>query len=412
MTIGLRFFYRRIHVTGLENIPAKGPAIIIANHASSLMDAALLGILLKRPAYFFARGDVFINKPVRIILSWLHMMPIHNHEAGRHTLTSNNDSLQDGQRILESGGIVVFFPESNSHVERQLLPFRKGVFRLAFKTAADNQFRFEIPIIPIGIGYEHPVDARTEVMVHGAKPIMLSFYKQAYLANEAATLLQISKDAYKVMRDLVLHIDHKNRLQTAEYCLIIDRNNKTANDLRWKINSTEKLEREKAICNRINQLPETEFEKIRQQSDAYFTALQNCKINDHAMVATCSKPNSSKLILLLGFPVFIIGILLNALPVLIARTIADKKVYRSDFYSWIFVGCYSCLYFLWTILMLSLICIFFFPVCIVMLFLIFSTGIAAYIYADCLQNAVQQKRLSELGPQQQGLLLSLRKNIL
>ena len=50
MTAGLRFFYRHIHVTGFENIPSKGPVIIIANHNSSLMDAALLGILLKRRA--------------------------------------------------------------------------------------------------------------------------------------------------------------------------------------------------------------------------------------------------------------------------------------------------------------------------------------------------------------------------
>jgi 1-acyl-sn-glycerol-3-phosphate acyltransferase len=411
MTIGLRFFYRRIHVTGLENIPASGPAIIIANHASSLMDAALLGILFKRPAYFFARGDVFVNKPVRIILSWLHMMPIHNHEAGRHTLTSNNDSLQEGQRILESGGIIVFFPESNSHIERQLLPFRKGVFRLAFKTAMDNQFHFEIPIIPIGISYDHPVDAGAEVMVHATKAILLSSYMQAYLSNEAATLLQISKDAYMLMRNLVLHIDNKKRLQTAEYCLIIDRNNHPAYGMRWKIKNIEKLEREKAICTRINHMSEPGFETIKQQSNAYFAALNECKIKDQSLLATFRKPITSKFLLWLGYPIYIMGMLLNAIPVLIARRIADKKVYRSDFYSWIFVGCYSCLYFLWAIILLSLICIFFFPVCIVLMFLLFGTGIAAFIYSDCLQNALQRKRLTQLGAEKLRSLSSLRNNL-
>ena len=93
MTAGLRFFYRHIHTTGFENIPSKGPVIIIANHNASLMDAALLGILLKRKAYFFARGDVFVNKPIQKVLWWLHMMPVHSHQGGRNTLSANHNSF-------------------------------------------------------------------------------------------------------------------------------------------------------------------------------------------------------------------------------------------------------------------------------------------------------------------------------
>ena len=65
MRVAVNLFYKRIYSTGLENIPQKDAAIIIANHASSLMDAAIIGILSKRPIYFFARGDIFINRPVR-----------------------------------------------------------------------------------------------------------------------------------------------------------------------------------------------------------------------------------------------------------------------------------------------------------------------------------------------------------
>ena len=62
MKIALRFFYRRAYVTGLETIARQGPVIIIANHTSSLMDAALLGILIRRPVHFFTRADVFSHK--------------------------------------------------------------------------------------------------------------------------------------------------------------------------------------------------------------------------------------------------------------------------------------------------------------------------------------------------------------
>src|SRR5947207_531289 len=93
MTTALRFFYRRVYVTGLETIANEGPAIIIANHTSSLMDAALLGVLIHRPVYFFTRGDVFSGKILSKVLNALHMIPVNNHEAGRNTLTANKHSF-------------------------------------------------------------------------------------------------------------------------------------------------------------------------------------------------------------------------------------------------------------------------------------------------------------------------------
>src|ERR1700712_1848937 len=107
MAIALRFFYRRVYVTGLETIARKGPVIIIANHTSSLMDAALLGVLISRPVHFFTRADVFSGKFYSRILDALHMLPINNHDAGRNTLTANNESFSKAQEILAKGGIVV-----------------------------------------------------------------------------------------------------------------------------------------------------------------------------------------------------------------------------------------------------------------------------------------------------------------
>ena len=73
------------------------------------------------------------------------MMPVHTYDGGRNTLGANKNSFSEGQKILSKGGIIVFFPESTSHIEHQLLPFRKGVFRLAFDTAVANNFSFDIP---------------------------------------------------------------------------------------------------------------------------------------------------------------------------------------------------------------------------------------------------------------------------
>src|SRR5882757_9728381 len=195
MRNGLRFFYRHIYITGMEHIPPRGPLIIIANHPSSLMDAALLGVLLKRRPWYFTRGDVFVNGPVRPILSWLHMIPVHQHEGGRSSLGANDDSFSAAQAILARNGIIVFFPESTSHTEHQLWPFRKGVFRLAFQAIAAHGFSLRLPIVPIGITYDHPVKGRQCVQVHAGKPLLVEDYVALYQSNPSTALLRMAKDA-------------------------------------------------------------------------------------------------------------------------------------------------------------------------------------------------------------------------
>jgi glycerol-3-phosphate O-acyltransferase / dihydroxyacetone phosphate acyltransferase len=285
MTVALRFFYRHIHISGLENIPAKGPAIIISNHPSSLMDAALIGILLKRPIHYFARGDVFINKPVSELLSWLHMMPVHNHEGGRRTIHANSDSFSQGQKILSNGGIIVFFPESTSHIERQLLYFRKGVFRLGFKTAVAHDFAFEIPIVPVGITYDHPSEGQNDVQVHAGKPLLLTTYKNKYQENPSATLLQISKDAYEAVRAQVLHIEITGRLDMAERLIEMNRFKHRRPSFAWKVGNRISIESEQSLCKEINQWGDSEFEKTRTMIGSYYQQLKKQGLKDQSLSA-------------------------------------------------------------------------------------------------------------------------------
>ncbi|MEO5594491.1 MAG: 1-acyl-sn-glycerol-3-phosphate acyltransferase [Chitinophagaceae bacterium] len=411
MTTGLRFFFRHIYVTGLENIPSKGPVIIIANHNSSLMDAALLGILLKRKAFFFARGDVFVNKAIQKILWWFHMMPVHSHQGGRNTLKANSNSFSDGQQILSKGGIIVFFPESNSHIEHKLLPFRKGVFRLAFDTASASNFSFDIPIVPVGISYDHPVACRTDVQVHAGKPLLISDYKNEYTANPAVAILQICKDAQQAIVKLILHIADNKHLQTAEHYLTISRNNNPATTSAWKIASPEKLEREKIICNAISNTADYEFENKQVQAGCYFDALSADGVTDKTVSGNLSFPIWKKLMLWAGFPLYLAGLLLNGLPVLIARRIADKKVYRKDFYSWIFVACYSFMYLFWLAALL-ITCLFFgWQYAIMLLAAMIITGLFAYAYKDWLKDNNQQKKWKALSASSINELRAMRNRI-
>lgn len=353
ITPALRLFYRRIYTTGLEMLPAKGPAIILANHPSAVMDAAIIGMLSNRPVYFFTRGDVFINKRVNWLLESLHMLPVHNHEKGRNTLRDNDESFVKAEEILSTGGILLFFPEGNSRIKRNLSPLRKGVFRMAFQTAIKNDFRYDIPFIPVGLTYDHPSAGYRDVMVHFGKPFFLSKYREAYEANPNATLLQMTKDGFAAMEQQVLHINEGKDYELAEKLLIIHQNNYQFYTNGWLQSTTKRFEEEKRLCNVVNTLPVNEKDNLEKQMNEYFREIRRYGLADDTLAPSFSFSLGKKILLFSTLLLFAISYLLNALPLLISKRIADKKVRRPDYYSWVLVTGSVFLYILWLVLLFA-----------------------------------------------------------
>jgi len=407
MRTGLRFFYRHIYITGIEHVPARGPVIIIANHPSSLMDAALLGVLLKRPLWYFTRGDVFINRQVRMLLSWLHMIPVHQHEKGRSSINANDNSFLDARTILGNNGIIVFFPESTSHTEHRLWAFRKGVFRLAFQTMADHGFSLHLPIIPIGITYDHPLKGRHCAEVHIGPPLHMDDYTTLYQSNPSAALLRIVKEAQDRMAALVLHIDDADRCAVANQCLAIHRNNHPPPARRWKIVSRRRLEEQQTICARISSMDEPVFAATQKNNAAYWEALDNYGLEDNTVAGM--PPAPQRLLLYAGFPLYLAGIALNGLPVWIARRMADKVVKRDDFYSWIFVCGYCLLYFVWIITLVATAAFFGWQYVVILVPVLLLTGLFSYKWVGRMRASRQYGRITMLSEDSIHKIKELRK---
>jgi 1-acyl-sn-glycerol-3-phosphate acyltransferase len=329
MAVALRVFYKHIHVHGLQHIPAKGPVILIANHTSSLMDAALLGVLLKRPIHFFARADVFTNVFVKKILHGLNMAPVYQNNKYRNNLQVNDDTFNHAKKILNNGEVILFFPEGSSHVEYELLPFKKGIFRLGFDFMQQTNWRHKLPVIPIGLNYDHPTAAFKNVSVNIGKGFLLNEYKQAYFFNQSAALLSISKEAYYQLSPLVLQLN-KDKQQWGYDIITAERKTHNEQQAAWCIQSNKKFLKEKALCDNINQMPA-------------YNAIPASKNN---MLHW-----GNILFLIVASPFYLLGDLLNGLPILIARRIATVKVYRLDFYSWIFVAVAALLYIAWLVVL-------------------------------------------------------------
>jgi 1-acyl-sn-glycerol-3-phosphate acyltransferase len=127
--------YFRLSRIGREHIPAEGPVILASNHRSFL-DPFVIAVMARRPIYFVAKKELFINRPVAWLLASLGAFPIDRHGADK-------DAMGTARAILERGDGVLIFPEGTRVRPGPLGAPKRGVGRLALETGA--------PVVPIAV---------------------------------------------------------------------------------------------------------------------------------------------------------------------------------------------------------------------------------------------------------------------
>lgn len=142
LTHPLMFPYARFDISGVENIPATGPAIVCGNHRSYFDVAAMALVIAKtgRTVRFLGKKEVFDAPIIGQIASAMGGIRV---ERG----TGSDEPLKAAAEALEAGDIVAMMPQGT--IPRGVAFFdpvlkgRWGAARLAAMTKA--------PVIPVGI---------------------------------------------------------------------------------------------------------------------------------------------------------------------------------------------------------------------------------------------------------------------
>ena len=184
-----RFYFKRLRVYGLENIPKKGGLLFSPNHQNAFLDPVLVGTTCKSEVTSLTRGDVFV-KPFNWFLSALKMLPVYRIRNGYSNLKKNNPIFEHCQEILGKEENVMMFSEGRHHNEYFLQRLSKGSSRLALQAQAKFPESL-IYIIPVGINYSHHQRPWQEVHVVYGAPILVSDFLESYMTNESITINQL-----------------------------------------------------------------------------------------------------------------------------------------------------------------------------------------------------------------------------
>ncbi|OBI53803.1 acyltransferase [Mycobacterium kyorinense] len=133
----------KITYHGLENIPARGGAVIALNHTSYVdwMPASLAALQRRRRLRFMIKAEMQDVPAVNYVIRHAKLIPVDR----RH----GSDAYAVAVQELKRGELVGLHPEATISRSFELRPFKTGAARLALAA--------QVPIIPLIVWGAHRI---------------------------------------------------------------------------------------------------------------------------------------------------------------------------------------------------------------------------------------------------------------
>ena len=204
------FYFRRIKVIGLENIPKKKPVLLLSNHQNALLDALLIATKSCRYSYFLTRAGVFQKPFVAKLLKSLQMLPVYRVRDGWGNLTNNNAIFETCSELLNNGECIVIFPEGSHNLNRTVRPLSKGFTRIVLDTL-EKYPELDLQLLPTGLNFTEAETFPDNTSIYFGKLIEA---KQYVSGNKNEDVINLKAKIQSEISQLTTHIPNSNYQET------------------------------------------------------------------------------------------------------------------------------------------------------------------------------------------------------
>ena len=129
-------------VEGLENIPAKGPAILASNHLS-FSDSFILPLVVPRSIVFLAKSDYFTGRGFKGWFSRFFFTGVGQVPVDRSGGRASEAAISTATRTLGEDSLLGIYPEGTRSPNGIMYRGKTGVARMALEA--------QVPVIPVAM---------------------------------------------------------------------------------------------------------------------------------------------------------------------------------------------------------------------------------------------------------------------
>ncbi|MFC0876827.1 1-acyl-sn-glycerol-3-phosphate acyltransferase [Saccharicrinis sp. FJH2] len=331
-----RLFYKKIYVSGLENIPVGDPVIFGPNHQNALMDP--LAVLLTTPLQpvFLARADIFKSSINRPVLRFLKILPVYRVRDGIKSLGNNDSTFNESIGVLEAKKQLALFPEARHHGQNFLLPLKKGIPRIALMAEEKHNFNLNLKIVPVGIHYSNYFGFKADIWVNYGKPILVDELKTSYAENPQQTHIILRDKIAEGIKPLMLNIEDTERYNETELLLNLEET------VQNKKHTRDYLRSAQTFIRNLSDLSTEKKDTLLSDANLLLEKLKNLSLGPSDLSVSNKPRFLTYLELILGLPLCIAGYLPTRLftvpPWFLYRNLKDRQFESSYKYMFMLLG--------------------------------------------------------------------------
>ena len=335
VNIGLRAYFRRVFISGLDRVPRDKPLLIACNHPSGFLEPIIMACTFPKPLSFLVRGDLFSNVLLRPLLLSTNQIPIFRFRDGFSSLKKNSESIRMVVQVLKDHKPLLIFVEGSTKSVWKVRPLQKGMGRMAQQTLEEDP-ELDLHVLPVGITFTQTERQGSEIMLNigEAYPIRPIFEDKTLKDPITA----FNEQLFPKIQELTIDLQNPDRDQTALSA---------------------------AMRDFFGRAPYRALPRFDTKYTPFpiFKALE-AKLNDEAGVSEIPNPNVSippvqngRLPLwkkMIWFVPGLLGVLLHLIPIGAALLLTKRLVSSKEFYSSILIAlsmAFSILYYIATFVM-------------------------------------------------------------
>lgn len=134
-----------VEASGLHNIPASGPALVVANHPTGIADGIILNTVLsqvRNDAFYYANSDI-----LRVLPQMEQLIVPVEWRLNKRSLAKTRETMANTRKAVDNGRLGVIFPAGRLAKRHGLKLFERPWMASAAMIAR----KFDLDVIPVNI---------------------------------------------------------------------------------------------------------------------------------------------------------------------------------------------------------------------------------------------------------------------
>lgn len=323
-----------IKIIGKEKIDFKKPTLIVANHTNAVIDPIAIAQSVSRGIFFLARGDAFANNFLKWLLWQYHIIPIYRKEECDDNLEKNKETFGRMFELFDKARPVIIFSEGKCIQEKTIREFRKGTAHILVDYANEKQDLNKLHIQPIGLNYQYYNKFRADLIINFGNPFTLQDLQLDDINSKESIQIITQKTQESLAKYMVIQTEPDLYGMEISVEEIIGK--ELSLQFKNKHSVQNLFEMRAYITQQLAQQYNTQkehFLAFKNELSKLEHTLQSYKIPLSVLNGSSTKWFVYTILLLLTFPLFIAGFLLNGIPFFVPKLIVKKKVKNPVFES-------------------------------------------------------------------------------